>query len=499
MSKAWLSLALLCFAVLLSAQTTPTPELGLDVNAQSEAVVANGWPLLIRVAVVSTDGQAVRIRLNGGPWTQALHLAITDANGVVQNWPVQLLVPASSTLYLNGITSAEAVWLVAPTDTSTLVPGLYSLSVTLDTTAAAASGTWSGSVQGNIATVQLQAEPATLSAEVEASKYLAFAAYARLRGDKPGTQTALDTLINHQPDILEAYTEKADLLAAGGDFAGALALAEQALQKFFVRYPNPPEPPTILMLRVGDLADQRAVQQAAGGGRIVTCVEPGSTATVVTPESIVAAYGGQLATGTADNGGSLSTTLGGTTVTITDSSGRSSPALLFSVSPGQVNYAVPASVALGPATVVVKAGDGSTSTGLVSVAAIEPALFTFNADGLIAGNILRFPTGGGDPVFEQLFTLDSAGAVSARPVDLSTGQVFLVLYGTGIRGAAAGQVSVSIGGVATTVTYAGAQGTDVGLDQVNVLLPPSLAGRGDVPLVLTAAGKPSNTARITFK
>ena len=49
------------------------------------------------------------------------------------------------------------------------------------------------------------------------------------------------------------------------------------------------------------------------------------------------------------------------------------------------------------------------------------------------------------------------------------------------------------------MTYAGAQGTDVGLDQVNVLLLPSLAGRGDAPLVLTAAGKRSNAARITFR
>ena len=126
------------------------------------------------------------------------------------------------------------------------------------------------------------------------------------------------------------------------------------------------------MHRIGDLDLKLANKQVAGSGRVVTSVEPGSTATIVAPDSIVAAYGAQLATGTADNGGSLSTTLGGTTVTITDSSAKSSPALLFYVSPGQVNYAVPATVALGPATVVVKAGDSSTSTGLVSVQAIEP-------------------------------------------------------------------------------------------------------------------------------
>ena len=65
-----------------------------------------------------------------------------------------------------------------------------------------------------------------------------------------------------------------------------------------------------------------------------------------------------------------------------------------------------------PATVTIKAGDSLTSTGLVSIAPVQPGLFTFNTDGLIAGNILRFPTGGGDPAFEEIFTLDSAGNIS---------------------------------------------------------------------------------------
>jgi len=47
-------------------------------------------------------------------------------------------------------------------------------------------------------------EAASLSAEDEASKYLAFAAYARLKGDMPGAGSALDTLIAHQPSMLEA-------------------------------------------------------------------------------------------------------------------------------------------------------------------------------------------------------------------------------------------------------------------------------------------------------
>jgi uncharacterized protein (TIGR03437 family) len=42
------------------------------------------------------------------------------------------------------------------------------------------------------------------------------------------------------------------------------------------------------------------------------------------------------------------------------------------------------------------------------------------------------------------------------------------------------------------VKYAGAQGTDVGLDQVNVLIPQSLNGAGQVSLTLTAQDTVNN-------
>ena len=493
-----LTFCLLCAAFWLNAQVAPAPELALDVNAQSEAVVAKGWPLLIRIIAISADGQPLSVGLTSGPWTQALQLTITDQTGKIQNWPVQLTAAASNSLSLSGIGTGQAVWLVAPTDTSAIPDGLYGLSVTLDTTAAAASGSWSGSARSSSATVQLQAEPQALAPEDEASKYLALAAYARLRGDSAGAKSALDTLMAHQPDILEAYTEKADLLAADGDYAGALALDQKALDKFNARTPVPKEAPTVLHLSVMYMADRLAAQQRQGKGDTATSVLPGSTLTVLTPESIVTAYGAKLATAPVHASGSLATTLGGTTVTITDSGNTAVLAPLFYVAPAQVNYEVPASVASGKATVTIKAGDGTTSTGSVTITDVEPALFTFNSAGLIAGSILRV-TAGGQQVPENLYTTDAAGDVSASPVDLSNGQVYLILYGTGIRRAAAGQVSVSIGGVDAPVSFSGAQGGFVGLDQINVLLPASLAGRGDVSLVVTASGKQSNTARITIK
>ena len=94
----------------------------------------------------------------------------------------------------------------------------------------------------------------------------------------------------------------------------------------------------------------------------------------------------------------------------------------------------------------------------------------------------------------------------ALPLDLgldlgaNSDQVFLVLFGTGIRfnGGLAG-ITATIGGVDTQVTFAGAQGGFVGLDQVNLRLPRSLAGRGDVELVLKVDGQRANVVTVKIR
>jgi uncharacterized protein (TIGR03437 family) len=88
------------------------------------------------------------------------------------------------------------------------------------------------------------------------------------------------------------------------------------------------------------------------------------------------------------------------------------------------------------------------------------------------------------------------------PLDFgaASDQVFLVLFGTGMRFASGlGGVSATIGGTGAEVTFIGAQGTFVGLDQVNVRLPRSLTGRGQVDVRLTVDGLAANTVNVAFK
>jgi uncharacterized protein (TIGR03437 family) len=102
---------------------------------------------------------------------------------------------------------------------------------------------------------------------------------------------------------------------------------------------------------------------------------------------------------------------------------------------------------------------------------------------------------------ENVYSVNSAGALVANPISLGSGteQAYLVLYGTGFEAAGTAGVTVTVDGVAASVAYAGPQGTFTGLDQANVLLPASLAGKGNVTVQLKANGMAANPVNITIQ
>jgi uncharacterized protein (TIGR03437 family) len=79
-------------------------------------------------------------------------------------------------------------------------------------------------------------------------------------------------------------------------------------------------------------------------------------------------------------------------------------------------------------------------------------------------------------------------------------QVFLILFGTGIRHRSGLEaVKSKVGEIDAPVVFAGAQGAFIGLDQVNLLLPRSLAGRSKVNVSLVADNQPGNSVKVSFK
>ena len=119
-----------------------------------------------------------------------------------------------------------------------------------------------------------------------------------------------------------------------------------------------------------------------------------------------------------------------------------------------------------------------------------------------AGVVLRVKSDGSQ-VYEPIARFDTAmNRIVAVPIDLGPAgdQVFLILFGTGLRfRSALSAVTATIGGVAADVLFAAEQGALVGVDQVNFRVPRTLAGRGEVDVVLGVDGSSANVVRVSFK
>jgi len=188
----------------------------------------------------------------------------------------------------------------------------------------------------------------------------------------------------------------------------------------------------------------------------------------------------------------LPTTLGGTSILV-----NGIAASLFFVSPNQANYQLPPELAAGTnATVVTVAGDGMVSQGQLPISFEAPGIFTANASGS-GGPAAVWTTDG----VNYLSVTNSDGSLRALPAG-----AFVVLFATGVRHTAAVNATdangvaeslrINLGGMTITPLFAGPQGSFVGLDQINLQIPTSLAGRGKIELTVTVNAKTANTVQL---
>jgi uncharacterized protein (TIGR03437 family) len=206
----------------------------------------------------------------------------------------------------------------------------------------------------------------------------------------------------------------------------------------------------------------------------------------LSPHSIVSAFGKHVALSTASGTTPLlPTTLAGTSVNVQDQTGAVSQAEIYYASPQQVNFVLPAGLEPGAALITIKTTDGQSASTEIQIAS-NPKLFLVDPSGIPAGYVVRV---GSDNVqtVEPIFTRQG-GQVQEVPIDVSTGTVYLILFGTGfdapVDTTASSLRSPCPADTPTpcsndlSVTFAGPQAQFPGLDQVNVLLPSSLAGTG---------------------
>ena len=243
-------------------------------------------------------------------------------------------------------------------------------------------------------------------------------------------------------------------------------------------------------------------------GNVATSVSAASFKPEASAESINAAFGTGLATATVvGNQLPLPTSLAGTTVKVKDSAGTERLAPLFFVAPQQVNYLMPTGTAAGAATITITSGNGAIATGSLNITTVAPSLFTANSSGQgVPAAVLLRVKASGQQVYEPVARFDATQnrmvpvTIDFGP-DLGSGsdQLYLLLFGSGLRYRSnPGATTVLAGNQPVEVLYVGAQGDMAGLDQLNLRLPRSMAGRGLVNLAVTVDGRSANTVQIAF-
>ena len=251
---------------------------------------------------------------------------------------------------------------------------------------------------------------------------------------------------------------------------------------------------------IGTKVAQAYTNIGSSGPGPVTSISSAFNSATLAPEAIASAYGSNLATVPQTATLPLPLTLGGTSVAVKDSNGILRSAELFYVSPSQVNFQVPPGVASGTASVTVSVNGNPVAIGTAQVVPFAPGIYTADSSGTgVAAAVILTIHPDGTSSSALTFQCATTGC-TATPIDLgsATDQVVVELYGTGVRGHS-GTVSCKIGSTILQTLYAGLQGTYVGEDQINVLLPKSLRGAGSVNVTLTADGVSSNTVTLNFK
>jgi uncharacterized protein (TIGR03437 family) len=213
----------------------------------------------------------------------------------------------------------------------------------------------------------------------------------------------------------------------------------------------------------------------------------------VAPGSIAAVFGTNLNDGTFvlassfGANGRLTTTLGGASATVNDIS-----APMFYSTPGQLGIQIPFEVTGTSATIRVTVSGQTSVPRTFSIDTVAPGVFTTTADGKGTAAVLH--QDGVTPVTAQnpakpnevvVFFVTGLG-VLAPP--LATGEPSSLNR--------TGNPIVTIDGSSAEILFAGAAPGFVGLNQINVRIPPNTRTGASIPVLITASGKQSNAVTI---
>jgi uncharacterized protein (TIGR03437 family) len=147
------------------------------------------------------------------------------------------------------------------------------------------------------------------------------------------------------------------------------------------------------------------------------------------------------------------------------------------------------------AVVTIVTTDGKSASTEIQIVPLAPKIFLVDPSGIPAGYVVWVGPNNVQTI-EPIFT-EQGGHFNEVPIDVSNGDVYLVLFGTGFD--VPTFESAQIYPQQLTVTYAGPQSQFPGLDQINMLLPKSLAGMGPSVVSLYIDGLQTVFVNITIK
>ena len=230
-------------------------------------------------------------------------------------------------------------------------------------------------------------------------------------------------------------------------------------------------------------------------------VSAASGASALAPGAIASVLGTNLANSTESSRTQPPPqTVGGVSVIVKDSAGVSRPAAIYFVSPGQINFVMPEGMTSGTASITIQNSGASAVTTSADIGVVAPALFTVDASGMgaAAATGIRIVAGRAEP-----FVVSACSGSTCSPTPITLGvdtPVYLSFYGSGIRHRSSlANVTCTFGGITVPVLYADSQPEYAGLDQVNVALTLNLRGLGEIDVIVTVDGKPSNPVRVNVQ
>ena len=144
----------------------------------------------------------------------------------------------------------------------------------------------------------------------------------------------------------------------------------------------------------------------------------------------------------------------------------------------EIDFVVPPGLTPGVATVVIN-NNGTVIRGTLNIVPAQPDIFTVPS-GPGGRAVVCNVTNAGSGCIMEPFSVTTPEAGTGTPLPTR-----LEIHVTGVRGALPAEISVTIGTTAITATSVVNNVNLFGEDLITIILPASLAGAGDVPVIVT--------------